>query len=130
MAKRIILIFATAILAITTAGCTTAGVECGLVGKWEYLGMTNEKLICEFTADDEFIWQYLLGETRVTKKAKIKSVNNGCIKLDYADYYNLGNSSISIDCIYYQDLGCEAVRLKFSNSYNHSDLCLNFRKVY
>ena len=36
----------------------------------------------------------------------------------------------SIDCIHYQDLGCEAVRLEFSNSYNHSDLCLNFRKVY
>ena len=130
MVKRIILIFATAILAIITAGCTTAGVECGLVGKWEYLGMTNEKLICEFTADDEFIWQYLLGGTGVTKKAKIKSVNNGQIELDCADYYDLGNSSISIDCIHYQDLGCEAVRLEFSNSYNHSDLCLNFRKVY
>lgn len=130
MVKRIILIFAIAILAIITAGCTDAGVECGLIGKWEYLGVTNEKLICEFTVDDEFIWKLFLGDGEITKKAQIKSVNNGCIKLDCADYYDLGNSSISSDCIYYRDLGCESVRLKFINSYSNSGTYLNFRKIY
>lgn len=129
MVKRIILISTIVILAIITAGCTTAGVECGLIGKWEYRGI-GYSLICEFTAEDEFVWTFLSEETQVIKKANIKSVNNGQIELDCADYYDLGNSSISSNCIYYQDLGCESVRLKFSYSSSYPGTCLNFRKVY
>ena len=65
------------------SSCTAAGVECGLIGKWEYsekedLTGTELKITYEITASDEFISTVsmtLLGITTETvSEGKIKAV--------------------------------------------------------
>ena len=65
------------------SSCTAAGVECGLIGKWEYsekddLTGSELKIIYEITSGDEFISTVsmtLLGITTETvSEGKIKAV--------------------------------------------------------
>ena len=62
MTKRILSVLAMLSIAamMMLSSCTAAGVECGLIGKWEYsekedLTGTELKITYEITASDEFI---------------------------------------------------------------------------
>ena len=56
MTKRILSVLAMMSIAamMMLSSCTAAGVECGLIGKWEYVnGSDNYKQTIEITADDK-----------------------------------------------------------------------------
>ena len=85
MTKRIWSVLAMLSIAamMMLSSCTAAGVECGLIGKWEYsekedLTGTELKITYEITASDEFISTVsmtLLGITTETvSEGKIKAV--------------------------------------------------------
>ena len=85
MTKRILSVLAMLSIAamMMLSSCTAAGVECGLIGKWEYsekedLTGTELKITYEITASDEFISTVsmtLLGITTETvSEGKIKAV--------------------------------------------------------
>ena len=62
MTKKILSVLAMMSIAamMMLSSCTAAGVECGLIGKWEYVnGGDDNKRTIEITADDKIISVYI-----------------------------------------------------------------------
>ena len=119
MTKRILSVLAMLSIAamMMLSSCTAAGVECGLIGKWEYsekedLTGTELKITYEITASDEFISTVsmtLLGITTET-------VSEGEIKAVIANkiVYNENGEEISIG---YQNLKSDSVEFIYQEGY-------------
>ena len=119
MTKRILSVLAMMSIAamMMLSSCTAAGVECGLIGKWEYsekedLTGTELKITYEITASDEFISTVsmtLLGITTETvSEGKIKAVIANKI------VYNENGEEISIG---YQNLKSDSVEFIYQEGY-------------
>ncbi|MBO5288576.1 MAG: hypothetical protein J6B11_04195 [Spirochaetales bacterium] len=113
MTKRILSVLAMMSIAamMMLSSCTAAGVECGLIGKWEYSedGVTAT---VEITADDKLtIISKRDGETMSEVKGTIKSVK------DHEVTYEVNGIEGKME---YSDLGCDTV--KFGDD--------EFKKVY
>ena len=99
MTKRILSVLAMMSIAamMMLSSCTAAGVECGLIGKWEYVnGSDNFKQTIEITADDKItsVESYRGEEQKeegtieeVTGKAIIYKEKDSTVKsvLEYSD---------------------------------------------
>ena len=133
MTKRILSVLAMLSIAamMMLSSCTAAGVECGLIGKWEYSEKVNDDVkqrttTYEITADDkvimtmkyEFSQEYKdkmaaegtkLPTEPIEQKYTIESVSDHKIKVKEVD----GE-------LEYSDLGCDTV--KFDGT--------EFKKVY
>ena len=84
MTKKILSVLAMMSIAamMMLSSCTAAGVECGLIGKWEYVGENSYYKTIEITADDQIISVYIESdyqydsatgnEVRVEKEVEIK----------------------------------------------------------
>ena len=119
MTKRILSVLAMLSIAamMMLSSCTAAGVECGLIGKWEYsekedLTGTELKITYEITASDKFISTVsmtLLGITTET-------VSEGEIKAVIANkiVYNENGEEISIG---YQNLKSDSVEFIYQEGY-------------
>ena len=62
MTKKILSVLAMMSIAamMMLSSCTAAGVECGLIGKWEYVnGEDDNKRTIEITADDKITSVYI-----------------------------------------------------------------------
>lgn len=132
MTKRILSVLAMLSIAamMMLSSCTAAGVECGLIGKWEYEEkITNSGIECtntfsyEITSDDKLIltakFAYKIvnaeaasgsgikdGQTHSNKSEKtIESVSNNTIKIK-------DGSKIE-----YRNLGCDSVEFKFGDKW-------------
>ena len=125
MTKRILSLLAMLSIAamMMLSSCTAAGVECGLIGKWEYsekedLTGTELKITYEITASDEFISTVsmtLLGVTsEVKSEGKIKAVVANRI------VYKKDGEEIKIG---YQNLKSDSVEFIYEEGY------LPFKKV-
>lgn len=112
MTKKFLGILAMLSIATMTvlSSCTAAGVECGLIGKWECEGTRyyNEDYgsrtvtyTLEFTSDDKVIWTI---DNNDEIEFKIKSVNEDTIKCSYNNinakirYRNLSGKSVEFKC--------------------------------
>lgn len=113
-------IFATLFL----SGCTNAGIECGLIGKWENepypyyyeifpdYGIIEIIYTFEIRRDDKIAYRIKVKDSNEQIIADrefeftVKSVSNHCIKYDYdgCDYE-----------IEYQNLICDTVEFKFDS---------------
>ena len=117
MTKRILSVLAMMSIAamMMLSSCTAAGVECGLIGKWE-----NEKdgvkTTVEITADDKLtVTAKYDGKTMLEIKGTIKSVK------DHEVTYEVDGKETKIE---YSDLGCDTV--KFGSGENKTE----YKKVY
>lgn len=119
MTKRILSVLAMLSIAamMMLSSCTAAGVECGLIGKWEYsekdnLTGTELKIIYEITSGDEFISTVsmtLLGITsEVKSEGKIKAV------IAHKIVYEEDGEEISIG---YQNLKSDSVEFIYQEGY-------------
>lgn len=89
MTKRILTVLAMVSIAamMMLSSCTAAGVECGLIGKWEsvYEYYEGEKNTIEITADDKIIFtspeeDYETGKIKLeTTKGTIEEVTGKAI---------------------------------------------------
>ncbi|MCH5149393.1 MAG: hypothetical protein J1G30_01890 [Spirochaetales bacterium] len=106
MTKRIFSIFAVLGIAATMflSGCTAAGVECGLIGKWER-DYSGAKGSYEFTSDDKMIVE--VNGVKV-KEHTVKLVLDHTIVIDEDGV----NKKIE-----YRNLGCDSVELKFDGDW-------------
>ena len=96
MTKRILTVLAMVSIAamMMLSSCTAAGVECGLIGKWESVSESyeGEKDTIEITADDKIIFtspdkDYETGKIKLeTRKGTIEEVTGKAIiyKVDNA----------------------------------------------
>ena len=106
MTKRILSVLAMMSIAamMMLSSCTAAGVECGLIGKWERSddGVT---VTVEITADDKIIVisKYEVAGTKVENKSEgtIKSVS------DKEVTYEVDGIEFKVE---YSDLGCDTVK--------------------
>ena len=103
MTKKILSVLAMMSIAamMMLSSCTAAGVECGLIGKWE-----NEKdgvkTTVEITADDKLtVTGKYDGKTVYEMKGTIKSVSDKEIT------YEVNGSEVKVK---YSDLGCDTVK--------------------
>ena len=119
MTKRILSVLAMLSIAamMMLSSCTAAGVECGLIGKWEYsekddLTGTELKITYEITSGDEFISTVsmtLLGVTSdVKSEGKIKAVVANRI------VYEKDGEEIKIG---YQNLKSDSVEFIYQEGY-------------
>ena len=113
MTKKILSVLAMMSIAamMMLSSCTAAGVECGLIGKWEYSedGYTT---IIEITADDKLIRTGKYdGKTMGEVKGTIKSVSDKVVT------YEVNGEEYKQE---YSDLGCDTV--KFGD--------VEYKKVY
>ena len=106
MTKRILSVLAMMSIAamMMLSSCTAAGVECGLIGKWERSedGVT---VTVEITADDKIIviTKFEVAGTKVEDKSEgtIKSVS------DKEVTYEVDGIEFKVE---YSDLGCDTVK--------------------
>ena len=106
MTKKILSVLAMMSIAamMMLSSCTAAGVECGLIGKWERSddGVT---VTVEITADDKIISivKYEAAGTKVENKSEgtIKSVS------DKEVTYEMNGIEFKVE---YSDLGCDTVK--------------------
>ena len=113
MTKRILSVLAMMSIAamMMLSSCTAAGVECGLIGKWEN-EKNGVKTTFEITADDKLtVTAKYDGKTVYEAKGTIKSVSGKEIT------YELDGIE---DKMEYSDLGCDTV--KFGDT--------EYKKVY
>ena len=131
MTKRILSVLAMLNIAamIMLSSCTAAGVECGLIGKWENV-KNNDGVKCtttyEITADDKFI---MTMKYEFSQEYKDKMAAEGTklptapIKQEYT-IESVSDHKIKIKEVggelEYSDLGCDTV--KFDGT--------EFKKVY
>ena len=113
MTKKILSVLAMMSIAamMMLSSCTAAGVECGLIGKWEgdENGYTQ---IIEITADDKLtVIGKRDGKTMFEIKGTIKSVK------DHKITYEYNGMEVEVE---YSDLGCDTV--KFGD--------VEYKKVY
>ena len=129
MTKRILSVLAMLSIAamMMLSSCTAAGVECGLIGKWEYSEKVNDDVkqrttTYEITADDkvimtmkyEFSQEYKdkmaaegtkLPTEPIEQKYTIESVSDHKIKIK-----NGGE-------LEYRNLGCDSVEFKLGDKW-------------
>ena len=131
MTKRILSVLAMLSIAamMMLSSCTAAGVECGLIGKWENV-KNNDGVKCtttyEITADDKFIitMKYEFSQEYKDKMAA-EGVNlpTAPIKQEYT-IESVSDHKIKVKEVdselEYSDLGCDTV--KFGGT--------EFKKVY
>ena len=113
MTKRILSVLAMMSIAamMMLSSCTAAGVECGLIGKWEG-DVNGYTQIIEITADDKLtVIGKRDGKTMFEVKGTIKSVS------DHVATYEVDGKETKIE---YSDLGCDTV--KFGD--------IEYKKVY
>ena len=119
MTKRILSVLAMLSIAamMMLSSCTAAGVECGLIGKWEYsekddLTGSELKITYEITASDEFISTVSLTLLGITTE----TVSEGKIKAVIANkiVYNENGEEISIG---YQNLKSDSVEFIYQEGY-------------
>ena len=130
MTKRILSVLAMLSIAamMMLSSCTAAGVECGLIGKWEYVSSVDEDgtkytTTYEITADDKFIitTKYEFSQEYKDKMAAegtklptapreqkytIESVSDHKIKVKEID----GE-------LEYRNLGCDSVEFKLGDKW-------------
>lgn len=99
MTKKILGILAMLSVAsmMLLSSCTAAGVECGLIGKWEY-SSGGHKVTMEITSDDKIKFKSDGHSTEGT----IKSVDGHKIK------YSADNMDIEME---YRNLTCDSVEI-------------------
>ena len=120
MTKKILSVLAMMSIAamMMLSSCTAAGVECGLIGKWEYSkdGYTQ---IVEITADDKII---VIGKYEVEGKT-VENKMEGTIKSvkDHKITYEYNGMEVEVE---YSDLGSDTV--KFGSGENKTE----YKKVY
>ena len=122
MTKRILSVLAMMSIAamMMLSSCTAAGVECGLIGKWEYVnGSDDYKRTIEITADDQIIsvvndydYQYdsaTGNEVRVEKEVETK----GTIEevTGKAIIYKVKDSTVK-SVLEYSDLNGDTVKFQ------------------
>ena len=103
MTKRILSVLAMMSIAamMMLSSCTAAGVECGLIGKWERSD-DGKTVTVEITADDKLtITAKYDGKTVFEIKGTIKSVSGKEVTYE--------GDGIE-DKIKYSDLGCDTVK--------------------
>ena len=113
MTKRILSVLAMMSIAamMMLSSCTAAGVECGLIGKWEG-SEDGATVTIEITADDKLtVTAKYDGKTLFENKGTIKSVSGKEIT------YEVDGIESKIK---YSDLGCDTV--KFGD--------IEYKKVY
>ena len=113
MTKRILSVLAMMSIAamMMLSSCTAAGVECGLIGTWEY-SKDKVTITIEITADDRIIYTGKYdGKTNVEFESTIKSVEDHEIICDV------------VEDLKYSDLGCDTVKFKVNGRYE------TFKKV-
>ena len=125
MTKRILSVLAMLSIAamMMLSSCTAAGVECGLIGKWEYsekedLTGAELKITYEITASDKFISTVSMTLSGITKE----TVSEGKIKAVIANriVYEEDGEEIKIG---YQNLKSDSVEFIYEEGY------LPFKKV-
>ncbi len=109
MTKKFLSLFAVLSIAAMAilSSCTSAGVECGLIGKWEY-SESGLKITAEFTSDDLFkvtteATVFSVTTTNTTE-SNVKSVKDHTVTTE--------KSGVEAD-VEYKDLGCDSVKFKF-----------------
>ena len=109
MTKRILSVLAMISIAamMMLSSCTAAGVECGLIGKWEY-SENGYTTTVEITTDDKIIVKFA-GETIVD--GEIIKVDDHEVTYKYSGFETK---------MKYSDLGCDTV--KFGD--------IEYKKVY
>ena len=116
MTKRILSVLAMMSIAamMMLSSCTAAGVECGLIGKWEY-SEDGTTVTVEITADDKIIvitkFEVAGEKKEIKSEGTIKSVSGKEIT------YEVKGIEFPME---YSDLGCDTV--KFGDD--------EFKKVY
>ena len=103
MTKRILSVLAMMSIAamMMLSSCTAAGVECGLIGKWEN-EKNGVKTTVEITADDKLtVTAKYDGKTVFEIKGTIKSVSGKEIT------YEVDGEEVKVK---YSDLGCDTVK--------------------
>ena len=106
MTKRILSVLAMMSIAamMMLSSCTAAGVECGLIGKWERSD-DGKTVTVEITADDKIIViaKFEVAGTKVENKSEgtIKSVS------DKEVTYEVDGIEFKVE---YSDLGCDTVK--------------------
>ena len=93
------------------SSCTSAGVECGLIGKWEYVNSTSLGDITttyEITSDDKF-------KTTVKTSNPLIKIETGSSEVTITAVKDhtitTKNNGVEAD-IEYKDLGCDSVKFK------------------
>ena len=112
MTKKILSVLAMMSIAamMMLSSCTAAGVECGLIGKWEG-DVNGYTQIIEITADDKLtVIGKRDGKTMFEVKGTIKSVS------DKEVTYEMNGSEFKIE---YSDLGNDTV--KFGSGENKTE---------
>ena len=113
MTKKILSVLAMMSIAamMMLSSCTAAGVECGLIGKWEH-SENGYTTTIEITADDKLtVTGKYDGKTMHEVKGTIKSVK------DHKVTYEVNGEEYPME---YSDLGCDTV--KFGD--------VEYKKVY
>ena len=105
------------------SSCTAAGVECGLIGKWEMEKENKDEysFIVEITADDKAILidKYENKGTEAKYEFNIKSVDGKEI--------TIGGDNGEMK-VRYKDLGCDSI--KFATEKFGLDNYQEFKKVF
>ena len=111
MTKRILTVLAMVSIAamMMLSSCTAAGVECGLIGKWEF--QLNEVTdTWEFTSDDKFTHTRVSTEDGITRtdtsKGTIEDVTGKALILRYAGETN--DSQLE-----YSELNGDTVKIQY-----------------
>ena len=123
MTKRFLTVLAMLSIAamMMLSSCTAAGVECGLIGKWEYVSSVDEDgtkytRTHEITADDKFIstMKYEFSQEYKDKMAaEGVNLSTAPIKNEYT-IESVSDHKIKFKEIdgelEYSDLGCDTVK--------------------
>ena len=106
MTKRILSVLAMMSIAamMMLSSCTAAGVECGLIGKWEG-SVEGVNVTVEITADDKII---VITKFEVAGK-KMEGKSEGTIKSVSGKEITYEVDGIE-DKMEYSDLGCDTVK--------------------
>ena len=120
MTKKILSVLAMMSIAamMMLSSCTAAGVECGLIGKWEYSKDTYTTTV-EITADDKLI---VISKYEIEGKA-VENKMEGTIKSvkDHKITYEYNGTEFEVE---YSDLGCDTVK------FGSGESKVEYKKVY
>lgn len=124
--KLCILVMLSIFAMIFLSSCTTAGIECGLIGKWEN---TGEMYI--FDEKYEFVFTYeIRSDDKIVVRNKITDSNKE-VFADKENTYTVYVNDIEnhkIKCYYYEieyrNLTCNSVEFKIGTNW------IKFTKVY
>ena len=105
MTKRILSVLAMMSIAamMMLSSCTAAGVECGLIGKWEYVnGSDDFKQTIEITADDKITSVNSYGDEERKTEGTIEEVTGkaiiykekGADETDVLEYSDLNGDTV------------------------------------